>query len=106
MKSRNLLASFFWIALLASSAAGQSPSRTRAAAPDANGAAAFRVKVEKILAAPEVSRGYWGMLVEDADTGEVLYSANAARYFVPASNAKLFTTALALATLGPDYVFH
>ena len=74
--------------------------------PDNYGAASFRTKAEKILAAPETNRGYWGMLVEDADTGEVLYSLNADRYFVPASNAKLFTTALALATLGPDYVFH
>jgi serine-type D-Ala-D-Ala carboxypeptidase/endopeptidase (penicillin-binding protein 4) len=70
------------------------------------GVAAFRAKVEKILGAPDVNRGYWGMLVEDADSGEVLYSLNAERYFLPASNAKLFTAALTLATLGSDYCFH
>ena len=43
------------------------------------------------------------MLVTDAATGEVLYERNADNYFTPASDAKLFTTALALATLGPDY---
>jgi D-alanyl-D-alanine carboxypeptidase/D-alanyl-D-alanine-endopeptidase (penicillin-binding protein 4) len=68
--------------------------------------AAFRAKVEKILGAPDVNRGYWGMLVEDADNGEVLYSLNADSYFLPASNAKLFTAALTLATLGSDYCFH
>ena len=41
--------------------------------------------------------------MSDAATGEVLYARNADDYFMPASNAKLFTTALALATLGPDY---
>jgi serine-type D-Ala-D-Ala carboxypeptidase/endopeptidase (penicillin-binding protein 4) len=67
--------------------------------------AAFRARVERILAAPEVSRGYWGLFIQDADTGEVLFAQNADRYFLPASNAKLFTAALALATLGPDYRF-
>jgi D-alanyl-D-alanine carboxypeptidase/D-alanyl-D-alanine-endopeptidase (penicillin-binding protein 4) len=41
--------------------------------------------------------------VTDAATGEVLYARNPDGFFLPASNAKLFTTAFALATLGPDY---
>jgi D-alanyl-D-alanine carboxypeptidase/D-alanyl-D-alanine-endopeptidase (penicillin-binding protein 4) len=48
-------------------------------------------------------KGSWGVLVADAATGEVLYSRNADGFFMPASNAKLFSTALALASLGPDY---
>src|SRR5207253_3238779 len=48
----------------------------------------------------------WGLLIADAKTGETLYQQNADRYFLPASNMKLFTTALALAKLGPDYRFH
>lgn len=43
------------------------------------------------------------MLITDAATGEVLYSRNPDGYFMPASDAKLFTTAFALAELGPDY---
>jgi D-alanyl-D-alanine carboxypeptidase/D-alanyl-D-alanine-endopeptidase (penicillin-binding protein 4) len=46
------------------------------------------------------------LLIVDAESGETLYQQNADKYFVPASNMKLFTTALALAKLGPDYRFH
>jgi serine-type D-Ala-D-Ala carboxypeptidase/endopeptidase (penicillin-binding protein 4) len=63
----------------------------------------FRQRAEAALSAAGPDKGEWGLLVTDATTGEVLYSRNAAAYFMPASNAKLFTTALALATLGPDY---
>ncbi|HLH42520.1 MAG TPA: D-alanyl-D-alanine carboxypeptidase/D-alanyl-D-alanine-endopeptidase [Bryobacteraceae bacterium] len=46
-----------------------------------------------------------GISVIDLGTGKALYSRNASRLFLPASNMKLFTTALALETLGPDYRF-
>ena len=65
--------------------------------------ARFRSRLEASLAAAGAAKGYWGALVTDADTGEVLYALNPGRYFEPASNAKLFTTAMALATLGPDF---
>ena len=58
---------------------------------------------EAALSTAGPDKGSWGVLVTDAATGEVLYERNADSYFTPASNAKLFTTALALATLGPDY---
>ncbi len=63
----------------------------------------FRQRAEAALSATGPDKGTWGVLVADAATGEVLYSRNADGYFMPASNAKLFSTALALATLGPDY---
>ncbi len=65
----------------------------------------FRDRVEAILTGESASRSYWGILVADRDTGEVLYSINPDHFFAPASNAKLITTALALATLGPDHRF-
>jgi len=63
----------------------------------------FGRRVDTALAATGPDKGFWGVLVTDADTGEVLYSRNAGNFFLPASDAKLFTTALALATLGPAY---
>jgi D-alanyl-D-alanine carboxypeptidase/D-alanyl-D-alanine-endopeptidase (penicillin-binding protein 4) len=59
--------------------------------------------VNLALDAPGPDKGVWGVLVTDAATGEIYYDRNADKLFAPASNAKLFTTAFALATLGPDY---
>jgi serine-type D-Ala-D-Ala carboxypeptidase/endopeptidase (penicillin-binding protein 4) len=67
--------------------------------------ARFRARVEKALDEANARRAAWGILVADRDTGEALYSLNPDHFFAPASNAKIFTTALALATLGPDHRF-
>src|SRR6185295_14211143 len=37
------------------------------------------------------------------DTGKLIFEHNPQKYFSPASNAKLYTAALALEKLGPDY---
>src|SRR5260370_33532433 len=58
-----------------------------------------------ILGSGQPAKGGWGLLIADANSGQVLFERNADQYFVPASNMKLFTTALALAKLGPDYRF-
>ena len=68
--------------------------------------ARFRARVEAALSEAHAQRAYWGVLVVDRDTGETLYELNADHFFRPGSNTKVFTTAFALATLGPDYRFH
>jgi D-alanyl-D-alanine carboxypeptidase/D-alanyl-D-alanine-endopeptidase (penicillin-binding protein 4) len=65
----------------------------------------LRARIETLLGAAHSERGYWGVLIANRDTGETLYSLNPDHFFTPASNAKIFTTSLALATLGPDYRF-
>lgn len=78
------------------------PARQAASRADL---ARFRARVSTALAQAGANKGYWGVLVVDAATGDVLFSLNPESYFTPASNTKLFTTALAMATLGPDYRF-
>ncbi|MBS1852206.1 MAG: D-alanyl-D-alanine carboxypeptidase/D-alanyl-D-alanine-endopeptidase [Acidobacteria bacterium] len=62
-------------------------------------------RIHAILAQPSLSHGFWGIQVVSLKTGKVLYAENADRLFTPASNTKLFTTAAALALIGPDYTF-
>jgi serine-type D-Ala-D-Ala carboxypeptidase/endopeptidase (penicillin-binding protein 4) len=51
------------------------------------------------------SRGFTGISVIQLSTGKTLYQRNQDRLFLPASNMKLFTTALALQRLGPNFKF-
>ncbi|MCW8419494.1 D-alanyl-D-alanine carboxypeptidase/D-alanyl-D-alanine endopeptidase [Fluoribacter dumoffii] len=46
-----------------------------------------------------------GIVVLDLTSGQTLYSRNADRLYIPASNMKLFSEAAALMVLGPDYRF-
>ena len=61
--------------------------------------------IDKILAEPDVARGFWGIEVVSLTSGKTLYSRDADKLFTPASNTKLFTTAAVLALIGPDYKF-
>lgn len=54
---------------------------------------------------PAVARGDLGYKFVDALTGQVLAEGNSRHFFTPASNTKLYTTALGLTRLGPDYKF-
>ena len=63
-------------------------------------------KINAILAEKDLSRGFWGIEIVSLNTGQILYSQNADKLFIPASNTKLFTTAAALALIGPDYKYH
>src|ERR1700738_3867360 len=62
-------------------------------------------RVGAILESADLARGFWGIEVVSVSTGKVLYFHDADKLFTPASNTKLFTTAAALALIGPDYKF-
>lgn len=62
-------------------------------------------RIEQLIRARRAQHTLWGIHIVDLQTGETVYSKNADLPLVPASNAKLFTTATALARLGPEYRF-
>jgi D-alanyl-D-alanine carboxypeptidase/D-alanyl-D-alanine-endopeptidase (penicillin-binding protein 4) len=54
---------------------------------------------------PEIRQAHWGLHAVHSATGRVLAARNAAHTFIPASNTKLFSTALALSRLGAGHRF-
>lgn len=79
---------------------------TESAAKKAPAKKSLSQQINSILADPELARAHWGIEVVEPESGKTIYSLNASQLFLPASNAKLFTTAAALAIAGPDYRFH
>ncbi len=81
---------------------GVRPTAPRPAEVGVRGTASLRASIDSIVEAPAFRNANWGILVVAAG-GDTLYSRNAAKLFMPASNMKLVTTSVALAQLGPDY---
>jgi D-alanyl-D-alanine carboxypeptidase/D-alanyl-D-alanine-endopeptidase (penicillin-binding protein 4) len=72
-----------------------------ASGPDDDLAAKLTVVMEE----PKAARARWGFQVVQLSSGRVLAEHNSGQFFIPASNTKLYSTALALLTLGPGYRF-
>lgn len=77
------------------------PVRAPAASPDA----ALTERIAAFINQPRFRHASWGIRVVDLNSGALRYAHNARKLFVPASNTKLYTAALALATLGPEARF-
>ena len=58
--------------------------------------------IEEIINRPELARSRWGIEVQTIE-GNSIYSLNGDKFFTPASNAKLLTTAAVLSLLDADY---
>jgi D-alanyl-D-alanine carboxypeptidase/D-alanyl-D-alanine-endopeptidase (penicillin-binding protein 4) len=76
------------------------PASAQAPAPARGSLAA---EIDAIVDAPEYGAARFGVMAVALDTGETLYARDARRLFQPASNMKLYSTALALDHLGQDY---
>ncbi|PHX53514.1 D-alanyl-D-alanine carboxypeptidase/D-alanyl-D-alanine-endopeptidase [Tychonema bourrellyi FEM_GT703] len=60
-------------------------------------------KIDAIANRAEFSRSRWGILIQPLSSPTTLYSRDSQKYFIPASNVKLLTTAAALQKLGGDF---
>ena len=68
--------------------------------------AQLQQEVEKIAQSPKLQAARVGVFMQTNEPNpKILANLDGDRYFIPASNVKLFTTAIALKTLGADYRF-
>lgn len=65
--------------------------------------AALTQQIDAQIQQPRFAAASWGIDIVSLDSGRTVYSHRPARLLQPASTAKLFTTALGLATLGSNY---
>src|SRR4051812_17116093 len=89
---------------------GQTPRKEAPAAKPGNEAAAkpsgdptLAAAIDRVLNEAEAASGRFGVFVMSLKDGRVLYSRDSDKLFTPASNMKIYTTAVALDLLGGDY---
>lgn len=110
MRSSRLLNAgcFVTAALLVSGAcvAQRRPALAGPAGTSASGPVLeLRRDLERVFNAPIMDRGVWGVDIRSLDTGERLYSLNAGKLMMPASNMKIVTLSATANALGWDYRF-
>ncbi|HZI99795.1 MAG TPA: D-alanyl-D-alanine carboxypeptidase/D-alanyl-D-alanine-endopeptidase [Gemmatimonadaceae bacterium] len=66
----------------------------------------LRNSIDSLVNDAKFANAQLGLLIIDSKTGDTLYSRNAGKLFMPASNQKIITSAVALTQLGPDYRYH
>jgi D-alanyl-D-alanine carboxypeptidase/D-alanyl-D-alanine-endopeptidase (penicillin-binding protein 4) len=73
--------------------------------PDRTGVLKLQHDIDTLLANPALERGSWGILVKSLSGGETLYSRDARKLLMPASNMKIVTLAVAAQLLGWNYTY-
>jgi len=87
--------------LCAACATGGAHPSPAAASPRAT----LRYTIDSMVRQPQFRDAQFGVLIVDPERGDTLYSLNAGKLFMPASNMKIVTGAASLVELGPDYTF-
>jgi len=65
----------------------------------------LRRDISEVVENPDFYSANIGIYIESLKTGEIIFEQNHYKFFMPASNVKLFTTTTALVRLGPDYTY-
>lgn len=65
--------------------------------------AQLEASIATVIDQADLHRSRWGVLVQTQENSQTLYANDADHYFVPASNAKLLTTAAVLEQLGANF---
>ncbi len=65
--------------------------------------AELQKRIDTIVNDRRYASALWGVKIVSLDSGKTLYEHDAGKLFSPASNSKLYTMAMALDRLGPDY---
>lgn len=63
-------------------------------------------EIESIINQPSRQKENWGVVIENIKDNQVLYQVNENKFFIPASNIKLLTTASVLWKLGADFTIN
>jgi D-alanyl-D-alanine carboxypeptidase/D-alanyl-D-alanine-endopeptidase (penicillin-binding protein 4) len=86
-------------------AAHRPPPASAADHRPASAIVALRADLDAILADPALAHGTWGVVIKSLETDETLYSLNARKLLMPASNMKIVTLAAAAAQLGWTHTY-
>ncbi len=73
--------------------------------PSGSARAELTHSIDSLTSQPVFRNAQWGVLIVNPRTGDTLYSKNAGKLFMPASNMKIVTSAVALTLLGADYSY-
>ncbi|MGH9314028.1 MAG: D-alanyl-D-alanine carboxypeptidase/D-alanyl-D-alanine endopeptidase, partial [Vicinamibacterales bacterium] len=99
--TRRLALALVFALVLPGHAAQTAPARRR----PASGPRPLASALNRIFNAPGLEHSYWSVVVRSLDTGETIFSRNAGKLMMPASNMKVVTLAAAADRLGWDYRF-
>jgi serine-type D-Ala-D-Ala carboxypeptidase/endopeptidase (penicillin-binding protein 4) len=104
MRFRNSL-TWAVAALVATAACAHPPRPALPAGPAHPALSVLQQDIDTILQAAPLSHSYWGVLAKSLKSGDTLYSVNADKLMMPASNMKIVTLAAAAEQLGWDYTY-
>jgi D-alanyl-D-alanine carboxypeptidase/D-alanyl-D-alanine-endopeptidase (penicillin-binding protein 4) len=92
-----------WIAAIVSLCVGAAQAQTKQQTTAPETLESLRERLSAHITQPRFAASSWGIKVVSLDTGKTVFEHEPQKYFNPASNAKLYTAALALEYLGADY---